>query len=87
MTLSPPKYSDILLSLWTDHDRLEQLRADIHSNKKDPCPRWKFEVWVIQVKAQLANTALEVLKDSDIDDLKQAIEEIKEELKKNEHKN
>jgi hypothetical protein len=78
---TPINRSDILLSLWRDHERLEQLRDDIHTAKKDVCPKWRFEVYIIQVKAQLANIALDVLEESDLDVLKREIEEIKKRLR------
>ncbi len=67
MTVSPPIRSDILLALWKNYHILKDLREAIEQNKKDVSPKNKFQVYIIQVQAQLCKAILAGLSDQELE--------------------
>jgi hypothetical protein len=83
LTLSPPVRSDILSALWSDYAFLKQLRDAIEKGSKRASDKTRFQVYIIQVQAQVCRATLQGLSDWELDDLKKDVDAIKEELKMN----
>jgi len=70
----------VLLALWKDHSLLEDIRDKVEKNGRYVTPKLKFQVYLIQVKCQVAKTVLYGLKDAELEQLIKDVEEIKEKL-------
>jgi uncharacterized protein involved in exopolysaccharide biosynthesis len=82
LTPSPPERADVLLALWELHTRLATLREQLTKNKIQVTPKLKEEIYMIQTDCLVLKTCAFILKDNELDELAEEIEEIKKELDK-----
>jgi hypothetical protein len=75
---TPPKRSDVLLSLWNRAVWLDQAINALDKNKKNVTPKLKQLVYMSQVYNQLCKTVLYAMKD---EELELRIIELEEKLK------
>ena len=67
MTISSPIRTDVLLALWKDYHVLKDLREAIEQNKKDVSPKSKFQVYIIQVQANICKGILQGLTNQELE--------------------
>lgn len=80
-SLSPNRVN-IQIELWGDVQFLKHLQVDLVEGRKAPSKRWTNVMYLIQTKASLCDKLLDSIKDSEIEQVKCDIAEIKEALSK-----